>query len=74
MKIYKGVLKYKKTGEYEIITSENKTKQYFIEEARRNGYTVNRDKVKTEKEFDRILLETNCYPWDWNPRKKEEYK
>lgn len=64
MKMYKGLVTDKETREKVIVTSKYKTKQDFIDDARRNGYSVNRDFVKTEKEFNRIIRETNYYQRD----------
>lgn len=69
MKIYKAIVTDKETKKRLTIEREYPTKQDFIDDLHRNGYAVNPSKVKTKKEFDRIINETNLNKWDWQPRK-----
>lgn len=64
MKMYKGLVTDKETREKVIVTAKYKTKQDYIDDARRNGYSVNRNLVKTEEEFNRIIREANYYQRD----------
>lgn len=63
---YKSLVRDKKTKELVIIESGYESKKDFIRDLRRNGYAVNRNKVKKTKEFDFIMNNTNCSPEDWN--------
>lgn len=67
---YKAVVKDKKTKERTIIETECTSKRFFIEELRRNGYSVNRNKVKKAKVFDYIMNHTNATPQDWKEIKE----
>lgn len=70
MKTYKAIVKDKQSKRRIIIEREYETKADFIKDLRGNGYGVNAIKVKEAEEFDRIINETNCEPWDWNPSLK----
>jgi hypothetical protein len=66
---YKALVTDKETGKTLSIARDYPTKQEFIFDLRRNGYAVDPSKVKTKKEFDRIINTTNGEKWDWQPRK-----
>jgi len=69
MTMYKAMVKDKETGKIKYIKSDYATKQEFIQDLRSNGYAVDPSRVKTLKEFDRIINTTNANEWDWKPRK-----
>lgn len=62
---FKAAVKDKQTGVSSIIEGVYPTKQAFIFDLRRNGYSVNNYKVKEAKVFDWIMENTNCELWDW---------
>lgn len=72
MRKYKAIVTDKMTGKATVIESEQNSKAEFIHDLRRNGYSVNADKVKREDVFDYIMEYTDCYPWDWKIRKVPE--
>lgn len=72
MRKYKAIVTDKMTGKVTVIESEQNSKSEFIHDLRRNGYSVNADKVKREDVFDYIMEHTDCYPWDWKIRKVPE--
>ena len=64
-KKFSAIVKDKETGKKSIITSEYASKKLFTEDIRANGYSVDENKVKENSEFERIMSETDCNPWDW---------
>jgi len=69
MTIFSAWVKNKQTKEHCRIDSEYPSKSKFIADLKRNGYSVNPDKVQTKQQYDYIINHTNCQPWDWNPKK-----
>ncbi len=67
--LYKALVTDKETGKRLTIARAYPTKQEFIFDLRRNGYAVDPSRVKTGKEFDRIMNTTNAEEWHWKPRK-----
>lgn len=69
MPIYKAFVTDKETKEHLTIARDYPTKNEFIFDLRRNGYAVDPSRVKSQKEFDRIINTTNAEEWHWKPRK-----
>jgi phosphosulfolactate phosphohydrolase-like enzyme len=71
---YKAVVKEVSTKRVLIITIPQRTLKKAFEDIQGNGYRVVGGKIKEEKEFDRIMKETNCEDWDWHPKKYKNYE
>jgi hypothetical protein len=66
---YKAFVTDKENGKRLTIARDYPTKREFVFDLRRNGYAVDPSRVKTEKEFDRIINTTDAQEWHWKPKK-----
>lgn len=64
--LYSAVVKDKQDGRIVFICNhEYPSKALFIQDLRRNGYSVNPHKVKPADVFEYIMQYTDASPHDW---------
>lgn len=65
MENYKGLVKDKETKQYTVVSGEYTSKKAFIEDARRNGFSVNPSRVKKAGVYDAIIKYTDGSELAW---------